>query len=129
MLQETDPALMNLIALRDLAIPLAREKEKQGKLNLNIYMSSCNTDGCLGGWMCTIDYFKDRGIKFVLYGDQLIPTFAGLVGGTALAKFFGLHTTENAMLFGKSYTGGNLDKREAFLNKLIAERTAALCSK
>jgi hypothetical protein len=95
---------MNLIALRDLAIPLAREWEKEGKLDFDI------PSKCLFGCAKSLSYFdfSNRGCEYA-----------------KLAVDFGITADSARTLFGtKSY--GSLSAREAVLNKLIAQRTAVL---
>lgn len=111
--------LERLIALRDIGFPLAKQKEKEGALNLNIFMSDCGTQGCLLGWWATTDYAQARGWQIDNLGT---PHYLGNMVDSE-EEFFGITSGQWRKLFGAERFG-SLNDRLAYLNTLIAERAA-----
>lgn len=118
MLATTDIHLQRLIALREFGFPLAEQREKEGRLKLDIYMSECRTYGCLLGWWTTTDYAQKDGWSSLFR----VPTWTGAGDGECPASaYFGLDDKTWVALFGTE-AQGTLSDRRAVLDRLIAER-------
>lgn len=61
---------------------------------------SCGTVACAGGYLVLFKPFRDLGLGYVAK-DDLTPTFGGIEGDEALARFFGISIAkaESAFVF------------------------------
>ena len=113
----SDIYLTRLKALRDFGFPLAEQKETEGHLDFDIYMSECGTYGCLLGWWATTEYARREG-WVPLKGAP--PVW----GDTAHAAedYFDLSYEERCSLFADSEVG-TLSDRKAYLETIIQRRS------
>lgn len=120
MLQVTDPALQNLMYLRDVTIPWMMEHPEQ--VDLDRYNSDCGTYGCLLGW-----YSMQR------FGEGVIAHAKNTESSSYPYHWswgeFGLNPKDSdidwSLLFGYS-KAGNLKLRLRRVEQHIAKRLAAL---
>jgi hypothetical protein len=128
MLQITDRQLHALHLLRDVVWPFVEEKERDGFLNFDAwgFTTSCGTYACLLGWAGIHKQFP-----YIHYNPDTFEwtDINGEVDDyplTSLSRnIFRLSTSDNLKMFSIS-DHGTLSDRKALLNKIIAEREAAL---
>jgi hypothetical protein len=110
MLRVTDPALENLMFLRDVTIPWMREHPE--RVDFALFNSECGTYGCLLGW-----YHMQR------FGRRYAGSDMDLDGSEE--KHFGINGISYYWLFGSS-NDRSIEDRAARVDALIAEKLAAL---
>ena len=112
-----DIYLTRLKALRDIGFPLAEQKEAEGHLDFDTFMSECGTYGCLLGWWATTEYAQRDGWKFASDGQ---PQF----NSSSIScddQYFDTSIEDRISLFGGSEEG-TLEYRKIYLEHLIAKR-------
>ena len=126
--------LYRLKHLRDVVFPHVMKMEKEGKVDLDVYATSCDTPGCLLGWAASDPVFMSEGLHIfmnrgnepqVSFGKPAVDYSAGISSRT----FFGVGNI-HIQLFSSQAGGRSIKKdllnRKCRLDTIIKEAEDAL---
>lgn len=119
--------LTRLYYLRDVVVPLVREKQKEGEFALSYF--NCGTTKCFLGWAVETPLFQKDGWSWD-YGHlansptglDKFPTYQGFKTYLAASLYLGISFEEAQMLFGGPMTFGPFSKRLVRLDRIIARK-------
>jgi len=118
MLKPLDTTIEKLMFLRDVVIPFVREKEKEGKADLDFVTYPCGSPSCLLGWATTFPHmgltYENCGIGPWDLGGGYEPEMVG--------ERLGISEDDAASLFGSVGRYGSLDDRAAAIDSIIARK-------
>lgn len=123
MLAATNVQLQRLIALREYGFPLAEQREREGRLDLDRFMSYCGTVGCLLGWWTTTEYAIADGWTYPQgpqWNGHACPE-------KSVAYYFGSWDVYEE-LFMHQEVGGTLAERKERLDAMISALVSKLVS-
>jgi hypothetical protein len=115
MLKPISPEVERLMFLRDVVIPFVKEREKEGKVDLNDVTHPCGSPSCLLGWTAT---FPEFGIKSLL---NPYPEAASVFG-------YAEDSHEEKVLFG-SKSFGTLDDRANAIDRIIERKISEVVNR
>ena len=121
---EAKTRLDRLIALRDQGFPLAERMEQEHRLNFNLFMNKCGTEGCLLGWWTKTERGMADGWAIPAHGT---PEWRGKAGFWAANAYFGEGAYYRLFLQKESDNQTNaecLAERRAACDEMIAELEA-----
>lgn len=98
----TDVHTARLRMLRDIAVPFAREMERAGQLDFDVFRDRTGRRGCLLGWMATLPAFQADGwsASFTGLPRWQDPDGATWTGYGAAGAYFGLDWPQTIGIFG-----------------------------
>lgn len=131
LLEESAAAKLNLeFNLRDWSNTETREETvRTGFLGLfkETREVRCNTAACAVGLACLSGEFKNDGLDFTQYSNNISPIYLNKTNWGAVEKFFGLSRSQATKLFDSRAYDGPIYGRDAELE--VAERIRALVDK
>lgn len=129
-----DIQMARLRMLRDIAVPFARQMEREGRLDFEVFRDPGHTQGCLLGWMATLPAFQADGwsISFAGLPHWQAPDGSCWTGYAAAGEYFGLDESQTIALFGITRPGATsstrwpmLSNRAKLIDALLSERSRA----
>jgi len=116
MLRATNPYIPKIMFLRDVVIPFVKEREKEGKVNLQKVIHSCGSPSCLLGWSET---FTEMGLSLV-HNDNWSAFGRMIFVGDPdqVLSTLGISKQEAKNLFG-GIDYGSLDDRAKACDRII----------